>query len=192
MIDLKWESWQIKIETKQTHRIHPACTPSSPTERDLSSLSLEKGGQRERQTKRGKETDGEILRQKQNVHVCVWSHVPKCVFIECQKKVGQWIWHHLLRGEDGGKKRLEMMSQRSQRTKEWKHDRRRDVTEKKKKLKQGDKTSRRDKRKGGKRKGTGCLPVRTDVISPASCIRLPSDQRLPLTLTFGPLKHRFH
>lgn len=36
--------------------------------------------------KRGKETDGEILRQKQNVHVCVWSHVPECVFIECQKK----------------------------------------------------------------------------------------------------------
>lgn len=35
---------------------------------------------------REKETDGEILRQKQNVHVCVWSHVPKCVFIECQKK----------------------------------------------------------------------------------------------------------
>lgn len=35
-----------------------------------------------------KETDGEILRPKQNVHVCVWSHVPECVFIECQKKTG--------------------------------------------------------------------------------------------------------
>lgn len=180
-----------KIETKRTHRIHPACTPSSPTERDLSSLSLEKGGHREtdeeREGNRWRDTE-----TKQNVHVCVWSHVPKCVFIECQKKVGQWIWHHLLRGEDGGKKDWrrcpeEVKEQRNGNMKEEGTSQ-----EKKKKLKRGDKTSRRDKRKGGKRKGTGCLPVRTDVISPASCIRLPSDQRLPLTLTFGPLKHRFH
>lgn len=151
MIDLKWESWQIKIETKRTHRIHPACTPSSPTERDLSSLSLEKGGQRERQTKR----EGNRWRDTETKTECSCMCVVTCTrvcFHWMPKKVGQWIWHHLLRGKDGEKKRLEMMSRRSQRTKEWKHDRRRDITEKKKKLKWGDKTSRREKRKGGRGK----------------------------------------
>lgn len=129
---------------------------------------------------------------KNRMFMYVCGHMYPSVFSLNAKKSGTMDMTPSAKRRGWRKKRLEMMSQRSQRTKEWKHNRRRDITEKKKKLKWGDKTSRRDKRKGGKRKGTGCLPVRTDVISPASCIRLPSDQRLPLTLTFGPLEHRFH
>lgn len=97
IIDLKWESRQIKTDTKLTHRIHPACTPSSPTEHDLSSLSLEKGGQRETDEERKGNRWRDTETETECSCMCVVTCTRVCVFIECQKKVGQWIWHHLLR-----------------------------------------------------------------------------------------------
>lgn len=43
-------------------------------------------------------------------------------------------------------------------------------------------------RKGNKSRETGCLP-HNRWAKPRPCIRLPSDQRQPLTLTFGPPVH---
>lgn len=93
-----------------THHIHQVCIPSTLRENDPSSQSLERqtDRQKERQVKREREGGkGEVSRwrdtelDKDKVFMHVWSEEHKRVFDSSQKKVGQRISHHLLRGGRG-------------------------------------------------------------------------------------------
>lgn len=54
---------------------------------------------------------------------------------------------------------------------------------------QGKEEMEEEGRKGNKERSRLSPCVTTDGLGSAPCIRLPSDQRLPLTVTFGPPPH---
>lgn len=66
---------ELRDKRQLTHHIHPACIPSSLRERDPSSLSLERGTDREKEAREGNREgnrwrDIEMDRERVFMHVC--------------------------------------------------------------------------------------------------------------------------
>lgn len=136
------------------------------------------------------------------MHVC--GHMYTSVFDGCQEKVGQRISHHLLRGEGERGKERRRGERRGQEKKE-KKMRQETMGWEEKRAGEGRgeeiigtgrvRSSKSQRWETGKGRGNGkkrCRlspSVTTDGLGSAHCIRLPSDERQPLTLTFGLCLH---
>lgn len=94
-------SYSSSLHSFITERAWPFLSVTEERDRDT---QVEREGRGEKGGKRGKQMERHWDGQRPSVHARVWSHV-ECVFDGCQKKVGQRISHHLLRGGEDREKR---------------------------------------------------------------------------------------